>query len=255
MRRFTVISTLLLSMACAAQNRLVYSQGFTFANYDYVVVAKPGSEATSTTLYGFDIEFANLLSQYNMNVVGEAELDNLAPSDRERVLLARVAVTATDNRIVLSVSFDDLTTGKTGASVTAYADGDIFDLDDRGEAFESASETLIKALQRDRGLTVTLDDGDSDKAPSESTQEPEVTAESCPVDLGIKSKLTDDRIIVTTSTKTKRIKSGDELVSIQDTPAREFDRKSEVLDGTELRIVFIREGKRYFVSLPHECDD
>ena len=56
---------------------------------------------------------------------------------------------------MLTVSFDDAITGKTGASITTYTNGDIFDPKARTAVFERASVTIIKALQQDKGLVIT----------------------------------------------------------------------------------------------------
>jgi hypothetical protein len=141
--------------ACATPNRLVYSSGFSFANYDYIIIGKPDGQATATSLYGMDVEFANLLSKYNMNVIGDKEFASMSAEKQKRTLVTRMSVSASDNRIVFTVSFDDAATGRTGSSVTGSAKGDIFDGDDRGEAFESVSSTVVKALQKDKGLQIT----------------------------------------------------------------------------------------------------
>jgi hypothetical protein len=142
-------------VGCATPNRLVYSSGFSFANYDYVVIAKSDGRDTTTSLYGMDVEFANLISRYNMKVIGDKEYDKLPLSIQKRTLNARMSVTASNKRILLAVSFDDAITGRTGSSITALTRGDIFDLDDRTKTFEAASETIVKALRQDKGLQIT----------------------------------------------------------------------------------------------------
>lgn len=158
MKRLIVIVGLVLACAivgCATPNRLVYSSGFSFANYDFVVIAKTDGRDTATSLYGMDVEFANLISRYNMKVIGDKEYDKLPLNVQKRTLNARMSVTASNNRILLAVSFDDAITGRTGSSITALTRGNIFNLDDRTKAFEAASETIVKALQQDKGLQIT----------------------------------------------------------------------------------------------------
>lgn len=141
--------------ACATPNRLVYSSGFSFANYDYVFLAKPEGANANTALYGFDVEFGNILSSYNMRLVGDKQYATMPPAQQQRTLFARMAVAGEDERIVFSVSFDDATSGRTGASVTSSTKGELFEEDDRREAFESVSNTVIKALQQDKALVVS----------------------------------------------------------------------------------------------------
>ena len=153
-----LIAGLLLTCAfagCATPNRLVYSSGFSFANYDYVVIAKSDGKDLTTSLYGMDVDFANLVSRYGMKVIGDKEYQKLPPDMQQRTLNARISITAGNKRIILAVSFDDSTTGRPGSSITAFTKGDIFDLDDRTEAFETASITLVKALRQDKRLQVT----------------------------------------------------------------------------------------------------
>lgn len=146
-------------VACSStpSNRLVYSSGFSFANYDYILIGKPDSAVTHTALYGMDVEFSNLMSRYNMKVIGDKEYENLAPNYKQRTLLARMSATASDEVITLSVSFDDSLSGRTGASITGSAEGDIFDFADRNEVFETVSTTIVKALQSDKGLHIADD--------------------------------------------------------------------------------------------------
>ena len=134
---------------------MVYSSGFSFANYDYVVIAKPHGEDTDTSLYGMDVEFSNLMSRFNMRVIGDKEYETLSSEVKQRTLDARMSVTASTNRIVLAISFDDSVSGRTVASITTNTSGYIFDPDDRVDAFESASETLIKAIEKDKGLRIS----------------------------------------------------------------------------------------------------
>ncbi len=153
MKHIVVLLFSLFSVACASPNRVVYSSGFSFSNYDYVVVGKPDGQG-STTLYGMDVEFANLLSKYNMNIIGDKEFESMSPENKKRSLYARMSLSASDAYIVLTVSFDDAVTGRIGSSVTGSAKGNLFDGDDRGKAFESVASTVIKALQKDRGLKI-----------------------------------------------------------------------------------------------------
>ena len=137
---------------------LVYSSGFSFANYDYVVVDKPDGRDTSTSLYGMDVEFANLLSRYNMKVIGSKEYEKLPLKDQKRTLDARMSVNASKNRILFAVSFDDAVTLRTGSSISTYTHGDIFKANDRVKAFDSASQLIIRAI-RDKGLEISVTEG------------------------------------------------------------------------------------------------
>jgi hypothetical protein len=155
MFRTLVIFILLAHLGgCSSPNRLVYSSGFTFADYDYIIINKPDSPATSTSLYGMDVEIANLLAKYNMNVIGDKEFLISSTDNKKRTLIARMAISASDKRIVMTVSFDDAVTGRTRSSVTSGAKGDIFDGSDRNEALEAVSKLLVDALRTDKGLKI-----------------------------------------------------------------------------------------------------
>jgi len=149
-----LVTALSFICSCSTPNRLVYSSGFSFANYDYIVIGKPDANNTNTTLYGMDIEFSNLMSRYNFRVVGDKEFADMPMDQRKRTLFARIAMSAAEKRIMLSVSFDDAVTGRTGSSITTYTKGDIFKTKYRDAAFESASVTIIQALQADKGLII-----------------------------------------------------------------------------------------------------
>jgi hypothetical protein len=141
MRLLLILVVLATMAACHSDDtEIVYSSGFSFSKYQYVIVAKPDGKDTSAALYGLDIELANLLTRYNMKVIGDREYGDLSTDDRSRTLLARMALSATKDKIIVTVSFDDMVTGRTGASVTTYADGDLFDNDSRNDAFKNAAK-------------------------------------------------------------------------------------------------------------------
>lgn len=156
MKRKACLAALLLVLCgCGATYRLVYSSGFTFASYDYLVVAKP-EPLSSTSLYGMDVEFSNLMARYNMKVVGDREFADLPSDQKKRTLLARMSLIASSRKVnLLSVSFDDMVTGKVVASVTTKAKGDMFDTSDRTKAFEALSKAITQSLERDKGLSVS----------------------------------------------------------------------------------------------------
>src|SRR5690606_2223772 len=145
----------LVTAGCSTPSQLVYSSGFSFSPYDYVVVAKPDPRATtSASLYGMDVELANLLSRYNFKVVGDSEYSNFSPENKAKTLAARLAINASDKRINMSVSFDELVSGRTVASVTTYTKGKIFKLNDRTKAFDNAAKEIVAAFEHDKGLTI-----------------------------------------------------------------------------------------------------
>ena len=90
-----------------------------------------------------------------MRVIGDKEYPALSPETKQRTLNARMSVSASNKVILLSVSFDDSVTGRTGASVSAYGKGNIFNVNARNKAWESASDLIIKALEKDKGLHIT----------------------------------------------------------------------------------------------------
>jgi hypothetical protein len=154
MKKLTIaLITLLTLVGCSTPNRMVYSSGFSFANYDYAFVSKMDG-STSTALYGTDIEFANLLSRYNIKIVGDKEFAALPREEQLRTMYARVSISAAGKLITLSVSFDDAVTGKTGANFTTFGKGKIFDGKAREQVFEKVSEMITKAIEEDKKLVV-----------------------------------------------------------------------------------------------------
>ena len=127
-----ILPGVLLVVGCAAPPyRLVYSGGFSFARYDLIVIYKP-DEKSSTSLYGMDIELANMLTRYNMKIIGDKEYQSLPQEQKLKTLIARMSLIASSAKVnLISISFDDAVSGKTVASVTAKAKGDMFDVSDR----------------------------------------------------------------------------------------------------------------------------
>jgi hypothetical protein len=155
-RNVLILAVVALISACGDSNRVIYSNGFSFANYDYVIVDKPDGAHTSTQLYGMDVEFGNLISRYNMRVLGNQEFLSLPDDQRKRVLNARMSITSTnDKHITMSVSFDDAVSGQAVASITTDDEGELFKSKDREKVMASLSKTLTEALEKEKGLTVT----------------------------------------------------------------------------------------------------
>lgn len=150
---FSLLALLAFAGCASSPNRMVYSSGFSFANYDYAIVGKTDG-GTTTALYGTDVEFANLLSRYNIKIVGDKEFASLPREAQARTMFARVSISASGKLITLSVSFDDAVTGKTGANFTTLSKGKIFDGKARGKAFEDAARMVTKALEQDKSLMV-----------------------------------------------------------------------------------------------------
>ena len=78
-----------------------------------------------------------------------------APDVQKRTLFTRMSMEASEKRILMSVSFDDAVTGRTGASITTYTKGKLYKADDRSKAFAEASKNIVKALEKDKGLQIT----------------------------------------------------------------------------------------------------
>jgi len=169
------LACLLAITACASgpkPNRLVYSSGFSFANYDYIVIAKSDSSNTNTSLYGMDVEFSNLMSRYNMKVVGDKEYAALPQDVQKRTLMARMSITASAKKILMSVSFDDAISGRTVSSISAYTRGNLMNMESRTKAFEVVSESIVSALEQDKGLKITDEKITDKKAAEEEITKP-----------------------------------------------------------------------------------
>ncbi len=144
-------------------SQFVYSSGFSFSNYQYVIVEKPGGHTTSTDTYGLDVELADVLTRHNMKVIDDGGYELLSQGEKNKTLLARMGVAATNDKLVITVSFDDMLTGHAGATVTTYADGNLFKSKERKQALDDAAKEIVKAFQHDKGPK-TSDSGTAKKS-------------------------------------------------------------------------------------------
>ncbi len=154
MKKLLLIVFVGVLAACAAPQRLVVSNGFSFADYEYLVIAKPESAAAQNSLYGMDLEFANLLATYSLKIVGDKEAAAMSSADQHKTLVTRLGVSSTDKLILMSASFDDVLTGRTLATISAREKGELADDGDRKDAFDALTEKLTAALAKDKGLAV-----------------------------------------------------------------------------------------------------
>ncbi|MEX1670078.1 hypothetical protein AB4876_14245 [Zhongshania guokunii] len=145
-----LIFSALFLFACASNETVVYSNGFSFGNYDYVVIERD----TNSAIYGMDLEFGNMIGAYNMAVVGSKEIENLPYTAKKRTLGVQLSVSGSDERIMLGISFQDFITGRTVATIGSTEKGDLFDRDDRKDIFELVSNTVVAAIKRDKQLNV-----------------------------------------------------------------------------------------------------
>ena len=158
LRPIVALPLLLASLNCnhPAINFMVYSAGFSFARYDYLVFGKPEGEQ-SATLYGMDVETANLMARYNMTIVGHKEFGALPAESKAKTLIVRYAVsTFNKDKNIITISFDDALSGKAVASLTSESGGDLLDTDDRARALAGLTQPLADALTREKGLKVTI---------------------------------------------------------------------------------------------------
>ena len=142
-----VLVTLLLG-GCASQDTVVYSDGFSFANYDYIIV----KQGNHSGVYGMDLQLANLVGRHNMHVLGDKEYENLPYDGKKRTLGAQLSVEGDEDRILLGLSLQDFLSGRTVATVGIAEKADLFDKADRDSAFQDLAEAVVGAIQRDRQL-------------------------------------------------------------------------------------------------------
>jgi len=151
---WVALPVLLAGASCSQPSVLVYSAGFSFSKYDFLVFAKP-IDGQTTALYGMDVEIANLMARYNMKIIGDKELPNLSLDAKAKTLFVRGAIsTFNKTKNVITISFDDAITGKTVANVTASSAGNLYKPNDRNNALEAVTQPLIEALSREKGLAV-----------------------------------------------------------------------------------------------------
>jgi hypothetical protein len=159
----TILSILALALcisACSTPTRYVASRGFTFDRYDYIVSGPGGGGwenkygGRSQTMFGLDIDINNYLASYNFNIVGYKEYESLTPQQQARTLDFGVSVASSIEQSVLTVSFNDAVTGRTMASFTQTADGDITDIHTREEILGKVMEKMTEIFSDARGLDV-----------------------------------------------------------------------------------------------------
>ena len=152
---YLVLPALVAAINCTPPQVMVYSAGFTFSKYDFLVFSKPLPGQT-TALYGMDVEVANLMARCNMTILGDKEYVDIKPEDKARTLFVRFAITSFNKKEnLITISFDDAISGKTVANLTSQAKGNLFDPSDRTKALERVSQPLSEALTREKGLMVT----------------------------------------------------------------------------------------------------
>lgn len=146
MKSVFLIMLSVLLLACAGNETVVYSNGFSFANYKYVVIDRDDNSAA----YGLDIRFGNAIADYHLAVVGSKEYDNLPYAQKKQVLGARVSVSGDSDRIVMGIAFQDYLSGRTVASMGTSEKGDLFDKGDREDVFMVVFRSVALAINADR---------------------------------------------------------------------------------------------------------
>lgn len=147
---FILVVTVFL-IACAGNETVVYSNGFSFAKYDYVVIERDDKSAA----YGLDVKFGNVISDYHLAVMGSKEYDNLPYAQKKRVLGARVSMSGDSDRIVMGVAFQDYLSGRTVASMGTTERGDLYDKGDREKVFLIVFRSIAVAINEDRQNAIT----------------------------------------------------------------------------------------------------
>ena len=149
------ISLFVAGVGCTPPQAMVYSAGFSFSKYDFLVFGKP-VDGQTTALYGLDVEVTNMMARYNMTVVGNKEAEGMKPEEKAKTLFVRFAISTFNKKEnLITISFDDAVTGKTVASLTSQAKGNLFNPKDRTKALELVSKPLSDALTNEKGLKIT----------------------------------------------------------------------------------------------------
>jgi len=151
----SALPLLISGVSCTPPQAMVYSAGFSFSKYDFLVFGKPESGQT-TALYGLDVEVANMMARYNMTVIGDKEYPAMKPEEKAKTLFVRFAISTFNKKEnLITISFDDAITGKTVANLTSQAKGNLFNPSDRTKALELVSKPLSEALTNEKGLKVS----------------------------------------------------------------------------------------------------
>lgn len=152
MRRFVCVVLLAVSASACHTERMIYANDFSFANYQYLVIDKPQGQG-SPFLYSLDLDVGNVLSKYGLRVLGDKEAADLTDEQKRKTLIVRGAMDAQkDERMALSVSFDDYVTDRSLANMTATSKGNVYDADDRSKAYQRLQEALRQSIEQEKGL-------------------------------------------------------------------------------------------------------
>ncbi|GAB3375969.1 hypothetical protein NCG89_03990 [Spongiibacter taiwanensis] len=160
---------LLLSLwlvGCANQENLVYSPGFSFADYQFIVLEK----GKSSGVFGFDLQLANTFTENQFQVLGDKEVANLPYEDKKQTLGALLTVDGDDDSILLGISLQNFISGRTVATIGLAEDGKLTKKKERDRAYQQLAEALSEAIRKDRATVVT---GKPRPAPTQRASAPE----------------------------------------------------------------------------------
>lgn len=118
---------------------------------------------------------------------------------------------------------------------------DVYEIGAKGALPKKASPPRVGASDDARSLN------------QESADAPEPA--KCPVELGVSAKRDAEGNLVVSDTSVKALERGDRLLSFDGIPFDEFDFDSERTAGQKLRLRFKRGEKRYYLDVPHGCEN
>ena len=122
MKNLTTYLIILLSvfaLSSCSTDKTMIAKGVNLNKYEYASIVK------GQTLHGTetDIEIEpgiyDAIESTRLQMVGEHRINDLTTEQKEKLVLVKYSATSTEQKSVLSVSFEDYMTGKTVASCRA----------------------------------------------------------------------------------------------------------------------------------------
>ncbi len=106
---------LFILSSCVA-GKTVVSDSADLDRYEYAALTDVMNYNGDAALMELEVKIFDVLEKTRLAMVGDRRIDDLTPSQKEKLLLVRFSATQTDDEAIVSVNFVDYMTGRPVAS-------------------------------------------------------------------------------------------------------------------------------------------
>lgn len=116
LRNYLIILLSVFALSSCSTDKTMIAKGVNLNKYEYASIVKGQTIHGTETDIEIEPGIYEAIESTRLQMVGERRIADLSPKTKETLVLVKYSATSSNEKSVLSVSFEDYMTGKTVAS-------------------------------------------------------------------------------------------------------------------------------------------